>query len=326
MRKVEKIMKKICLFYIALGFTLPGYAQEQGFALGNFTFSLSPKIMEEGSITDAAVGLAYTRAWGGELRFRSTIISKNEFFQGVEDSLNAVNENIYEIFFLPGKYYVQNLKPFLFWLGGGIYYEYDKLREKGFFNMPILEELTPPRERVNAYTNEFSMHLAGPLFEFGAQYGRDLFRAGRLGMLGFTASLSCSIVPVFLLSSAQKMSMVPLLDPDYAEHSQLTGGSPYFNLSFDMILFSYLNITLLYDIARLRHDNISFDENLDWITAEQTVISQSFKIETSLLIPLGSSIRAQIGFGYTFDSTGYDDMEMKENRAYLILSARKSGL
>lgn len=319
-------MKKICLFCIALGFTLSGYTQEQGVSVGNFTFSLSPKIMEEGSITDAAVGLVYTRAWGGELRFRSTIISKNEFFQGVEDSLNAVNENIYEIFFLPGKYYVQNLKPFLFWLGGGMYYEYDKRREKGFFNMPILEELTPPRERVNAYTNEFSMHLAGPLFELGAHYSRDLFQAGRLGMLGFTASLSCSMVPVFLLSSAQNMSMVPLLDPDYAEHRQITGGSPYFNLSLDMVLFSYLNVTLLYDIARLQHDSIAFDENLDWITAEQTVISRSFKIETSLLIPLGFRIQARIGFGYTFDSTRYDDMEMKENQTYLILSARKSGL
>ncbi|MHC6202626.1 hypothetical protein ACYULU_05460 [Breznakiellaceae bacterium SP9] len=308
-------MKKI--YCVSLLFWLPfwAYAQTRGFSLGDFSFSVSPKILKDGSITDIGLGLRYTEGWGGELRFRNTNISKNEELDDVADSLNAVHENIFEVFFLPAEYYFIRTPKTKLWIGAGGYYEYDKLKEKGFFNMPALENLTPPRERVNSYTNDFSMHLAGPLLDFGIAHAVDLFNI----------SLSGGIVPVFFLTSYQKMSVVPLLDPGYAEYEQNTWGSPYFYMSLNTVLFKFINVILLYDIARLNYKNIDFDDNLAWINPEKTIVTQSFKIEASLLLPL-RGIYAQIGYGYTFDSTQQDaGTPVKGNRQYIIVTAKRMG-
>jgi hypothetical protein len=286
---------------------------------------LSPKILKNGSILDAGLGLSYTVRWGGEIRFRNTIITENKELAGVADSLNAVDENIFEIFFLPAEYSFIRTPKVRLWIGGGAYYEYDKLNEKGFFNMPELEAIG--RERVNAYTNSFSMHVVGPLIDLGFRFLVKLFEVDRfnIGALGFDVTLSGGVVPVFFLASSQEMGMVPLLDPHDAEYDQTTTGSPYWYVSLNATLFRFINVVLLYDMSQLKYKNIGFDDNLNWITSENTVVTHSFKVEASLLIPLGG-MQAQIGYGYTFDSTRLGgETPITGNRQYLILTAKKSG-
>ena len=182
--------------------------------------------------------------------------------------------------------------------------------------MPTLEYLDPPRERVNSYTNNFTMHIVGSLLESGTSY-----HFNRLNI-----SLTAGIVPVFFLHSSQKMSIVPLLDPHHAEFDQNTWGSPYLFVKLDSIIYRYINITLLYDTARLNFRTIDFDDNLNWINPERSALTQSFKIETSLLLPMGGDMAIQAGYGYTFDSTQFDGgMPNRSNRQYLILTARKTG-
>jgi hypothetical protein len=289
------------------------YAQSTHLSLGNFSFFLSPKILEDGSITDVGAGLDYADRFRGELRLRNTISSKNEGIAGVADSLNAVNKNIFEVFFLPVEYTFIKTSGSRAWLGGGLYYEYDKLREKGFFNMPELEDLG--HERVNAYKNDFAMHIIGPLIDAGAD-----FNAGWLD-----ASLSASIVPLFFLASSQEMSIAPLLDPHRADYTQNTTGSPYFYARLDSAFFKYVNLVLLYDAVQLRYKSIDFDDKLRWITPESTVFTQSLKIEVSLLLPLGG-MSFQLGYGYTFDWIRFDAASPSiSNRQYLILTVKKAG-
>jgi hypothetical protein len=236
--------------------------------------------------------------------------------QDVADSINVVNENIFEVFFLPAQYYFFKTTAMRIQAGGGLYYEYDRLNEKGFFNMPELETLAPPRERVNSYTNKFSMHITGPLIDAGIDYNAKWFNV----------SLSAGLVPVFFLHSTQRTDMVPLMDPHYMEYDQNTGGSPYFYLSLDSIAFKYINIVLLYDFARLNYKTVDFDSRLNWITPEREMITQSLKIETSVLLPLDGNIRAQIGYGFTVDFTRIDSgMDVRGNRHYLILTVKKIG-
>jgi hypothetical protein len=99
-------MKKLCLL---LGIViLPYCAQSQSFDFGRYNFSLSSKILKDGSITDISLGMMYTETAGGQLRFRNTNISKNEELLGVADSLNAITENINEFYLLPIEYFFLN--------------------------------------------------------------------------------------------------------------------------------------------------------------------------------------------------------------------------
>jgi hypothetical protein len=306
-------MKKLCLMSLLFLVPLCAYTQSTELATGNFSFSLSPKILEDGSITDIGLGLDYADKLRGELRFLYTITSKNEELTGVADSLNAVNENIFEVFFLPIEYAFVKTSYSRVWLGGGLYYEYDKLAEKGFFNMPVLEAIG--LERVNSYTNDFSMHIIGPLIDAGVDYDTDWLNT----------SLSVGIVPLFFLHAAQTMSIVPLLEPNYADYTQDTTGGPYFYARLDSVFFKYVNLVFLYDVAQLRYESIDFDDNLAWIHPESTVLTRSLKIEASLLLPLGG-MSFQSGYGYTFESTRFDSASpVDSNRQYLILTARKTG-
>ena len=258
-------MKKKIVLFLALIVPFGAFPQEQGFSFGNFSFFLTPRILEEGFISDIGLGLSYNERWGGDLRFRYTTISKSEEFANV---LNAIDERIFEFYFLPAEFYALRTPSAKMRLGLGAYYEYDILHEKGFFNMPVLETLTPPRERVNSYTNNFSMHIFGPLFEAGVSY--------RISLLDIT--FSAGIVPVFLLHSSQKMKIVPLLDPNKANYEQDTWGSPYFYIGLDSVILKYVNLALLYDAARLSYKIIDFNDNLAWINPERTLFTQSFKI------------------------------------------------
>jgi hypothetical protein len=74
----------------------------------------------------------------------------------------------------------------------------------------------------------------------------------------------------------------------------------------------------------LKYKVIDFDENLAWFNPEKTLVSQSFKIEGSLLLPLGGGLSVQIGYGYTFDSIRQDDISTQKNRQYAIFAVRKT--
>jgi hypothetical protein len=317
----EKNKKPFCfqifiLCSLLIFFPVCIYSESNEFDFGKFSFALSPKIFKDGSITDMYLGYAYTDKMDFTLRLRYSAISKNEKLEGVKDSLNAVNESIFDIFLLPAQYNIIKKPTYRFWLAGGLYYQFDKLNEKGFFNMPKLENMIPPKERVNSYTNDLSMHILGPLADFGYKYNSRLFNM----------TFSGGIVPVFFLYSSQNMSMVPLLDPQTADYSQNTFGSPFFYLSLDSVILKYFNVLLLYDFAKLSYKAIDFDSNQNWITPERDFITQSFKIEVSALLPLNDSFQFQIGYGYILDLVNADsDANIAGNRQYIILTAKKIG-
>jgi hypothetical protein len=186
------------------------FSESSAFEIGRFSFALSPKILKDGSITDMGIGYRYGDNMSASLRLRYSTISKNEKLEDMEDSLNAINENILDVFLLPIQYYFLRIPEHELWLAGGIYYKLDILDQKGFFNMPVLETLMPRRERVNLYKNEFSMHLIGPLTDFGYSFRKDFFDVTFYG----------GIVPVFFLHSNQQMSIIPLLVPQTMDNSQ----------------------------------------------------------------------------------------------------------
>ena len=308
-------MKKIWFLLWIVFYPFSLNAEDLLFDFGNFNFFLSPKIMKDGSITEIGLGLMYTDIAGGIIRFRNTSVAKNEELSNVSDSLNSATEKKYEFHLNLIDFYFQKTEVFFLRLGAGFYYDYNKLSEKGFFNMPLLEAMIPPREQVNSYTNNFSMHLLGPLAEAGISYKSRLFGI----------SISGGIVPVFFLHTNQKTGIVPLMEPNMVEFSQNTWGKPYCYLNLDCVLFKFINLTFLYDYTRLKYSVVDFDENLDWIRPFRTVVTQSFKIEASALLPLGDSTYGQIGYGHTFDSTRLDSLSVDSNRNYIIFTVKKIG-
>jgi hypothetical protein len=292
-----------------------GFAQDNRVSLGRLSFALSPKILEDGSINDFSLGFAYTEHISGEARFRYTAISDNKELEGVDDSLNAVTQNISELFLLPFQFNFVKRDALNAWAGIGAYYEREELHEKGFFNMPELELLDPPRERVNAYENDFEMHILGPLIDTGVYFKSEWF----------SVSLSVGVVPVFLLVSDQSMKMSPLLDPARAKYSQTTGGSPYFYANLDSVLFKYVNLVLLYSFVALNYKGIDFNDKLEWVNPAEDIVMQSLKAEGSLLVPVGGGFNLQAGYGLLFDSTkdaGVSDERVKQ---YFIFTVKKMG-
>jgi hypothetical protein len=291
-------------------------AEETRFEIGRLSFSLAPKILKDGSITDIGIGYKYGDNMSASLCLRYSAISKNEELENVKDSLNAVNEKIFDISLLPVQYYFFSVPEHELWLGGGLYYKLDILGEKGFFNMPALESLTPPRERVNSYNNDFTAHLAGPLLGFGYSLERTLYQA----------AFSGGITPLFFLHSAQRMSIVPLLDPQTAENSQNVFGSPYLYVSLDCVLFKYFNIAGRYELANMAYEVIDFDSDLDWILSRRNVTTHTLNLEGSLLWPLSETVKFQIGYGYLYNRINLNSgAGVSENRHYIILTAKKAG-
>jgi len=291
-----------------------GQAEGTSFDFGNINFSLSPKIMEDGSITDISLGFMYNERLGGDFRYSNTIISRNEEFSGLHDSLNARDERIYEWYILPIGYRHKSGNA-AFWAGGGVYYEYNKLNEKGFFDDPDLE--AAGFERVNSYTNDFSMNVFGPLVDVKVSYAPEFFSITAMG----------GIVPVFSLSAKEKFGIVPFLGSKKEEHSQNTWGSPYFYLSLDAVIYKYVNLCVNYHYSRIKYEtidyNVDHNNNVTWEYPETTVVGNSFEIEVSALIPLGNDLRFQIGYGYCVNALTIDSRKIDDNKHYLILGTKK---
>lgn len=294
--------------------------------LGRFSFFLTTKTMEDGSIQDGGLGWNYTDVFSANLRLRYTTVEKNEEFEGVEDSLNAVKQKIYEVFLLPFVYTPVKTPSVKLLSGVGAYYYNEKLNEKGFFNMPELEALG--KERVNSYENEFTLQTLGPLLDI---------RFSFLGSKWFKPSLSAGAVPVFKTWAEQQVSIVPLLDPNRADYSQNHWGSPYLYADLSVVIYLpkpvkplepskwSLWFSMSFDYSRLQYEVLDFKYeggDFNWYTPERTVVSKSFKIEGALLIPLGG-MHLQVGVGRIFDSiTADSDSAIRQEKNYVNISGR----
>jgi hypothetical protein len=278
-----KLHKWLVTGVLGLCLSVTIFAQNQRFDISRFSFSLTPKVLKDGSITDFTLGYEYTENYSGELRLRFSNEAKNEqFAENVSDSLNAVDENRLEVFLMPFEYLLLKRQHIELQMGVGVYYEYEVLKEKGYFNMPELDVLG--KEKVNSFSNDFSIHVLGPDIRIGFTY------------LGNWLNLSVhgGIVPVFYLNTHQKMEIVPLLEPNYADYDKKTWGTPYFYADAGFIFFKYLSFAFLYDISCLNYKVVDFDDNLNWYNPERMVVSQSLKLEAALLIPLQGTVYTQM--------------------------------
>jgi hypothetical protein len=90
------------------------------------------------------------------------------------------------------------------------------------------------------------------------------------------------------------------------------------------VLFKFISLALLYDFSRLKYQVIDFDGDLKWYHPERTVLSQSVKLEASLLIPWSSPVYIQIGYGHTFDFVQLDAGDpVRSGRHYFICALNK---
>ena len=283
--------------------------------------------MNDGSIQEGGLGINYSYDLSGELRIRRTKTEKNEEFGGLEDSLNAANSEIYEVFFLPLKYSLMNTQSAKTWFGIGGYYYDESLKEKGFFNMPELETVLG-LERVNSYKNKFSMKTLGPIIGAGATLRDSNW---------FNVTLSAGVVPIFATFAKQKVSIVPLMHPNDADNSQKHWGSPYIYCDLStMLSLPKLNgnpsdwkiaFSLLFDYTHLQFESLYFDYDrnkgqFDWDIPEEEVATRSIKLEVALLIPLGG-MHLQIGAGRMFDSIKYEsEPARRSDKNYFNISAR----
>jgi len=307
-------MKKTAFFIFLL---LPCFVYSEGITLnlGNANFFLDTKIMKDGSITNVGLGINYNDILGGEIRGQSEITSTNEEINDptVADSLIAIKEDIYELYLLPIQYRASINLNSQWKAGVGLYYEYQKTNEKGFMDMPVLETLG--FARINSYTDDFSMHLLGPLIDAIAKYNAEWFNV----------RLSFGIVPIFFLTTNEKQKMIPLFET--VNHSQNTWGSPYLYLGLNSIFFKYVNLAVNYNYALLKYDviDLDFDEKeakFIPIFPENKVVSHSLMIEVSALLPLGG-MNFQIGYGYIHNSyTINSDNPVSNNKQYIILSVK----
>ena len=297
--------------WIFFAFLRPVYifSEDTELDLGKLFFSVSPRILENGTITDIGFGYRYNEKYSQRLNFSFSNESKNEEFksEGVEDSLNARTEKNYELFLFPVELTFLRSSVTELKASAGIYYNYNILTEKGFFNMPSLEVLG--KERVNSFTNDFSMHTLGPCIEIAYSNRAEYFEL----------SSRAGIVPVFYFWSKQKMGMVPLLDPLYAEYTQDNFGSPYVYADINIIILKYFSFSFLYDFSRLQYQVIDFDDDLKWYNPSRKVLSNSFKLEGSLLIPMMNSVYTKIGLGYSWVSIQQDTAAPIWNKQFYLV-------
>jgi hypothetical protein len=158
------------------------------------------------------------------------------------------------------------------------------------------------------------MHILGPLAEAGL----------RLRTRPVDLKLNMGITPVFYLRRDQSVQIKPYMGSAYFDHSQDTGGSPYMYGELSGIFFRFLSLSFLYEYARLDYDLISIDGNKNWITPTEELVSQSFTIEASVLLPLGGGLYLQAGYGHSFEAiTTKSSTPDEENTPYLIIGTKK---
>jgi hypothetical protein len=306
MNKTKRILAAAALLLLAAA----AFAQDEGrFAgvLGKLSFSLNTSVLEDGARTDFSLGYGYMPSIEGELRLRYAKESYNDSMYDLEESLTANDERTFEVFLLPFRYIFSRGPNLSFSAAGGVYYEYNDLKTRGYFNYP------DPDIGLTMYDNNFSMHMLGPLLEAGLR-----FRAGIADI-----KLDAGIVPIFYLRRDQSMRMKPLLGADYFDYSQNTSGSPYFYGGLSGLFFRFLSLSFLYEYARIDYDAIAIDES-GWTTLEEQLVSMSFKVEASVLLRLGRDFAIRAGYGHSFDTLKLDSSTpVRDDKHYFIIGSEK---
>jgi hypothetical protein len=286
--------------------------------LGRFRIANTPKFLEDGLQNDFLFGFFYTNALklAGDIRVRYINGSEdNVKWWDIDDSMLSRSRRVCEVFLLPVNYYFFRGSGFTIHAGAGLYYDFNKLNENGYFNDSALFD-PPGEDRYNAYTNDFTAHAVGPLVDAGMSYKLN-YENGF-----FYSALSAGSVPVFYLNRKQTWKLLPMMNPvpTYSVASE-SSCSPYFYASLDVML-NLKNVSLfaslLAEYSRLRYTAAGFtDETGEWADVEEETENKVMALEISLLIHLGESgILPQIGYGRKFDAaTGGGN--------YLLLGARK---
>jgi hypothetical protein len=301
----------LVLLFVSVAFPAFAQSDEDGFglALGRISFSLDTDVLEDGSQTDFSFGYRYTPSTEGEIRLRYIKLSYNDDMYDLEESLTANDETTFEIFLLPFRYIFFNDSMLSFNAAAGVYYEYNTLKQHGYFNMPALAP-----DSLNIYHNNFSMHIVGPLAEAGVH-----FRTRPADI-----KLNAGIVPIFYLRRDQSMRMKPYMGTNFFDYSQDTSGSPYFYGEFSGIFFRFLSVSLLYEFARIDYDAIAFDSSRNWTTLSEELLSHSFKVEASVLLPLDRNFSVQVGYGHSFNTIELNSgTPVQDNKHYIIIGTKK---
>jgi hypothetical protein len=226
-----------------------------------------------------------------------------------------VEDSNYEFFLLPAEYFFTGDTSLDLWVGLGMYYSYHSQKEEGYFNWPDLAEVFG-KAAVNAYSNDFSMNVIGPLLSGGVSC--------RWNRIRFSASVGA--VPVYFYWATQQMSLIPLLRSNY-EYSQQKAGSPYLFGDLSVVLFNIVSLSAFYDFTYIDYNVVDFrlDENTYdflWYTPDSSVISHTVKFEAALNIPLGG-FSFQIGYGRYIVSTQVNSGDpLLTNKQYLLFNGQ----
>jgi hypothetical protein len=275
--------------------------------LGRVNLSLGTGVLEDGSQIDFSLGYWYTRSTEGEIRLRYVKESYNGDMDDLAESLTANDEHTFEVFLLPFRYRFFNNATVSFNAAAGLYYDYNALKQHGYFNR---SDLDIP---LNSYRNDFSMHILGPLAEIGLRFQTQ----------PVDIQLKAGIVPIFYLRREQALQMKPYMGDTYFDHSQDTSGSPYCYGELNGIFFRFLSLSLLYEFARIDYDVIGIDGN-KWTTPGEELVSHSLKAEASLLLSLSGGLYFQVGYGHSFDTIILNSSTPVEEHAnYFIVGAKK---
>ncbi|MCL2804500.1 MAG: hypothetical protein FWD26_00990 [Treponema sp.] len=287
-----------------------------GFALelGRYYMSVTPKILEDGVQNDISFGMFYTdamkMAW--EIRFRSVNGAANDTISGIGDSLITRDRQVYEVFLLPLNFQFLKLSNFTMRAGAGGYYNYNSLYENGFFNDRNLYFPPHPEDHYSAYTNDFTGHAVGPLFDIGLSYNHRFF----------SVSLSVGCVPVYYLNREQTLKITPYMNPtpSFSVASESIS-SPYLYMVLDTAVklkyFSFF-FSVIGEYSRLKYTAAEINGTTgEWMAVETERVNKTLALEISLLINLGKSgFMPQIGYGRTFD-------EVTGGSNYLLLGVKK---
>jgi len=300
--------------FLLISAVFPAAAQEaEGFSLdfGRYNMSLTPKVLEDGAQTDFSFGIFYTNAmkFAGEIRLRYESESANDIVWGINDSLLTRDRTVFELFFLPVKYHFFKGQDFSLYAGAGLYYEYNKLQENGFFNDSSLYEPAGP-DHYNAYVNDFTGHAVGPLIDAGVNYQNNFFYG----------SLSVGVVPVFYMDRSQTWKLSPFMDPPSYNVASKGFSSPYFYINLDAaVSFRYFSLfaSLLYEYSRLSYIAAGFTDSGTWSDVAQIFEYRNLAFEISVLVNLGyGGFMPQIGYGRIFN-------EVTGGSNYIVVGVKK---
>jgi hypothetical protein len=316
-------------FFLFANAASPAFAQQRGddgwsFVLGNISASVYTAILEGGFQPNFSLAYRYAPSTEGELRVRYTEQSYNGSLYDLEESLTANDEKTYEVFLLPFRYIFSYNSLLSLNAAAGAYYEHNALEQRGYFNHP---DLAP--DSLNMYNNEFSMSVLGPLLEGGLRFQTPV-KDIDLGRLSFQAriadiTLDAGIVPLFYLRRDQSTRMAPFMGNAYFNHSQDTSGSPYFYGKLGGAFFRYLNLSVLYQYARLDYDIIAINSDTgEWGTLQESFVSWSYKLEAFVLLPFGGDFGIRVGYGHSFDTIHLDSSTpVRNNNPYFFIGADK---